>query len=249
MILAICLLLSGCSSQASSAASSVSTSQQAEGAVASDSAQETENATASSAEQGSEEAAAPDTTDADASDTEQATSENTQNPSNEYEVPASAADGAEIDYFTAYQSVFEDYEEIFTGSWSMDDYIANDFPQQLIYCMGDAPYDNIGYLLLDLDGDGIQELLIGEASSDPFYDCLLLQMYTLEDGNVVKVLTSQNSAWYQLCVDQTLVCTTDDGTATHYTYSNAALTETTSDSSAQKLGFTAFSLYEQLIKS
>jgi hypothetical protein len=171
---------------------------------------------------------------------------------NEYEAPPSVAENAEIDYYTAYQGVFEDYETIFNGEWNGEDYLNNDFPLQLIYCMGDTPYDNIGYTLTDLDNDGIQELLIGEASADPYYDGLLLQMYTLENGSVVKVLSSGENAWYQLCEDSTIALTCADGAedagVSHYAYSNGALHEVTSDSPVQELGCTSFSFYEQYIK-
>jgi hypothetical protein len=167
-------------------------------------------------------------------------------------VPESAATNAEIDYYTAYQSVFEDYETILSGGWNAEDYLNNDFPLQLIYCMGGTPYDNIGYALVDLDNNGIQELLIGEASADPFYDCLLLQMYTLENGNVVKVLSSQESAYYQLCEDVTIALNyindTDDAGVSHYVYSNGTMDEVASDSPAQELYCTPFSFYEQYIK-
>jgi hypothetical protein len=170
----------------------------------------------------------------------------------EYEVPDTAAANAEIDYYSAYKSVFEDYEKILSGEWDAEELRNNDFPLQLFYCMGDAPYDNIGYTLVDLDNNGIQELLIGEASTDPFYDCLLLQMYTLENGNVVKVLSSQESASYQLCEDLTLALNcvngVEDAGVSHYVYSDGTLCEVTSDSPAQELCCIPFSFYEQYVK-
>jgi hypothetical protein len=178
--------------------------------------------------------------------------EATQEPGTEYEVPESAAANAEIDYYSAYKSVFEDYEKILSGEWDAENLLNNDFPQQLIYCMGDTPYDNIGYTLVDLDNNGIQELLIGEASDDPFYDCLLFQMYTLENGNVIKVLSSQENAGYQLCEDSTIALNytddSDDAGVSHYVYNNGTLDEVDSDSPAQELCCTPFSFYEEYIK-
>jgi hypothetical protein len=243
MLLAFCLLFSGCGKQETEAVTTPSTTPEVEAEA---------EATPSTTPETEEEAASSTTPEAEAETTPSATQEaeeTTEQPSTEYEVPQSAAANAGVDYFTAYQSVFEDYETIFDGGWKADDYQSNDFPMQLIYCMGDSPYDNIGYTLVDLDNDGVQELLIGEASADPFYDCLLLQMYTLENGNVKKVLSSQESAWYQLCEDSTIALTdADSADVTHYTYSNGTLVEVTSDSPAQDLGCTAFSFYEQFMK-
>lgn len=38
-------------------------------------------------------------------------------------------------------------------------------------CYGDAPLENVGYAVIDLDGDGIEELVIGttERFTDEFY--------------------------------------------------------------------------------
>jgi hypothetical protein len=232
-ILALCLLFSGCGIKEAEAETTPNTATEAETETTLDTTTEAETETTL------------DTTAETESDTLQQTD-------SEYEVPLSAAENAKIDYYAAYQSVFQDYETIFDSGWNAEDYLNNDFPLQLIYCMGDTPYDNIGYLLMDLDNDGIQELLIGEASADPYYDCLLLQMYTLENGDVVKVLSSEENASYQLCEDSTIALTcvdgADDAGVSHYAYSAGTLQEVTSSSPAQAPGYTSFSFYEQYMK-
>jgi hypothetical protein len=247
MILAFCLLLSGCGKQETAVETTSGTTQETE--VETNAAEETEEETepaeeTEEAEESEEETDAAEETEA-VTDSAEETAEVSQNPSTEYDVTGSAAANAEVDYYTAYQSVFEAYETIFDGKWMAEDYLTNGFPTQLIYCMGNTPYENIGYTLLDLDNDGVQELLIGEASADPFYDCILLQMYTLEDGKVVKVLSSEESAFYQLCEDSTIAL---NGGSAHYAYSNGALNEVSSDSPAQELSYSAFSFYEDFIK-
>jgi hypothetical protein len=230
MILVFCLLISGCGKQETAAESTDGTTQETEAVTTApeetDAAEETEDVTDSAEDAG----------------------ETAPESGTEYDVPESAAENGEIDYFTAYQSVFEGYEAIFDGDRMAEDYRSNGIPTQLIYCMGDAPYENIGYALIDLDRDGIQELLIGESSDDPFYDCILLQMYTLKDGEVVKVLSSEEDAWYQLCEDTVIAQTTTEGDVTHYAYSYGNLIEVTSDSPAQEVGYTEFSFYEDFIK-
>jgi hypothetical protein len=242
VILATCLLFSGCGKQETEVVTAPSTTTETE-------AETTPSATTEPEAEATPEAETETTPSTTTETKAETTPSATQQSGKEYEVPPSAAANAEIDYYTAYQSVFEAYETIFSGGWKAEDYLKNDFPLQLIYCMGSTPYDNIGYTLVDLDNNGIQELLIGEASADPFYDCLLFQMYTLENGNVVKVLSSQESAYYQLCEDLTIARNdTDDNGVFHYAYSDGTLKEVTSNSPAQELGCTAFSFYEQYIK-
>jgi hypothetical protein len=238
MILALCLLLSGCGKQEAAVETTTGTTQETEAET--NAAEETEEETDTAEE---ETDAAQETEEV--TDSAEEAAETSQNPNAEDESSESVAETDGIDYYTAYQSVFEDYEAIFDGNWMEEDYLTNGFPTQLIYCMGNAPYKTIGYTLLDLDGDGVQELLIGEAANDPFYDCILLQMYTLENGKVVKVLSSEEGASYQLCEDSTIAL---NGGATHYAYSNGTLSEVSSDSPAQDLCCTAFSFYEEFIK-
>ena len=37
-------------------------------------------------------------------------------------------------------------------------------------CYGDAPLENVGYAVIDLDGDGIEELVIGTTEMKKFID-------------------------------------------------------------------------------
>lgn len=64
-----------------------------------------------------------------------------------------------------------------------------------------AAYQNCGYWLIDLDGDGVEELLLGE---DAYYDAdsgwnAIYAGYTLADGQAVQFLDGWARNRYSLC--------------------------------------------------
>lgn len=64
---------------------------------------------------------------------------------------------------------------------------------------GDNPGENLGYLILDLDGNGSLELVIGstEAVTDDFYGKLVLDVYTLNADSIAQpVFTSKERDRY-----------------------------------------------------
>lgn len=63
--------------------------------------------------------------------------------------------------------------------------------------------DNFGYLQVDIDGDGVDELLLGNnGSEDNSYEAYINKMYTIRDDKVVPVFESYSeSNFYGLCED------------------------------------------------
>lgn len=61
---------------------------------------------------------------------------------------------SEADPIAAYADVFATYTTLLSEGWGGEELMAHDLPLPIMYCVGDAPFDNIGYLLLDVDGDG-----------------------------------------------------------------------------------------------
>ena len=144
--------------------------------------------------------------------------------------PVTEAAPAEVDPIAAYASVFETYATLLSEGWGGEELMAHDLPLLIMYCVGDAPFDNIGYLLLDVDGDGTQELLIGTLASDEFYAPIVFEMYTLNpDGSVVRVFSSQERARYYLCQDNTFLFeganSAADSVSCSYSYAAGTLTE------------------------
>ena len=155
------------------------------------------------------------------------TVETTAEPVPETAEPASPT---EADPTAAYAGVFETYATLLTEGWGGEELMAHDLPLLIMYCVGDAPFDNIGYLLLDVDGDGTQELLIGTLASDEFYAPIVFEMYTLNpEGSVVRVFSSQERARYYLCEDNTFLFeganSAADSVRCFYSYAAGTLTE------------------------
>ena len=66
-------------------------------------------------------------------------------------------------------------------------------------CYGDAPLENLGYAIADIDGDGVQELLIGTIKADEFYEKMVFSLYTLDESGVNKLVfdgTERNRYYY-----------------------------------------------------
>ena len=137
---------------------------------------------------------------------------------------------SEADPIAAYADVFATYATLLTEGWGGEELMAHDLPLLIMYCVGDAPFDNIGYLLLDVDGDGTQELLIGTLASDEFYAPIVFEMYTLNpEGSVVRVFSSQERARDYLCEDNSFLFeganSAADSVSCSYSYAAGTLTE------------------------
>ena len=154
---------------------------------------------------------------------------------------------SEADPIAAYADVFSTYTTLLTEGWGGEELMAHDLPLLIMYCVGDAPFDNIGYLLLDVDGDGTQELLIGTLASDEFYAPIVFEMYTLNpEGSVVRVFSSQERARYYLCDDNSFLFeganSAADSVRCFYSYAAGTLTEIPdAGAQLQTLSYTPFS--------
>ena len=159
--------------------------------------------------------------------------------------PATAP--SEADPIAAYADVFATYTTLLSEGWGGEELMAHDLPLLIMYCVGDAPFDNIGYLLLDVDGDGTQELLTGTLISDEFYAPIVFEMYTLTpEGSVVRVFSSQERARYYLCEDNSFLFeganSAADSVSCSYSYAAGTLTEIPGTASQpQTLSYTPFS--------
>ena len=159
--------------------------------------------------------------------------------------PATAP--SEADPIAAYADVFATYTTLLTEGWGGEELMAHDLPLLIMYCVGDAPFDNIGYLLLDVDGDGTQELLTGTLISDEFYAPIVFEMYTLTpEGSVVRVFSSQERARYYLCEDNSFLFeganSAADSVSCSYSYAAGTLTEIPSTGALpQTLSYIPFS--------
>ena len=153
----------------------------------------------------------------------------------------------DADTIADYAAVFGTYNQLLAEGWGGEELMSHDLPLLIMYCVGEAPFDNMGYLLLDVDSDGTRELLIGTTMDDPFYAPIVFEMYTLsQEGSPVRVFTSQERARYYLCEDNTFLFeganSAADSVTCYYSYASGTLTEIPGTASQpQTLSYTPFS--------
>ena len=138
--------------------------------------------------------AAPESPAPVAEETSPAPQENTPEP--EEAVPApEETPTVEQAYAVVIGEYYTALEQRRNGAELMEDglnYMAAD-------CYGDAPLENLGYAIADIDGDGVQELLIGTIKADEFYEKMVFSLYTLDENGINKLVfdgTERNRYYY-----------------------------------------------------
>ena len=103
---------------------------------------------------------------------------------------------------TAYQTILGSYAQAAAAHWNGGALAEQGLNFVAADIFGENPGQNLGYLLLDLDGNGTLELVIGatEAVTDDFYGKLVLDLYTLSaEGLPQAVFTSmERDRYYSL---------------------------------------------------
>lgn len=88
-------------------------------------------------------------------------------------------------------------------------------------------YETLGYLLRDLDGDGVDELIFGE-NADWEWNGIVYDIYTLRDGQLVHVLDGWERSRYYLCENGCIAHEGSsgafEGSYSYYQYQDGALT-------------------------
>lgn len=115
-------------------------------------------------------------------------------------VPSGNSQSGSITGYPEYDEIVNQYYNGMALNWSTEDFREHN----LCYLAGyETGVDRIGYCVRDINGDGVDELMIGRIDeySDPgmFYD-----LYTMIDGQRVLVKSSGERDRYYLCQDQTI---------------------------------------------
>ncbi|MGI5884584.1 MAG: hypothetical protein ACOX83_06420 [Candidatus Spyradocola sp.] len=100
-----------------------------------------------------------------------------------------------------YADLLATYEQAAQEGWDMD---ACDAAGLSLMC--GRPEQEWGYALVDLDGDGTQEFLVGNGRE-------IFDLYALQDGQPQKLLTGWERNAYVLCEDGTIYNTASGGAA------------------------------------
>ncbi len=111
---------------------------------------------------------------------------------------AAAAD--EADYNALYAPVFDEVFEVLDYGFNIDReyrYVSGGLSEKVMYSQDDDLLNSIGYVLTDLSGDGVPELLIG---SDEDYDgnafSYIYTLCTIEDDKPVCVIAGSTRSSY-----------------------------------------------------
>lgn len=103
--------------------------------------------------------------------------------------------------YPEYDEIIRQYYQGMISKWSM-----NEFSEKnLCYLAGleMSGADNLGYCLMDINGDGIDELVIGNAGDNP-YTGMFFDMYTIVEGQRVLVASNGERDRYYVCEDYTI---------------------------------------------
>ena len=99
----------------------------------------------------------------------------------------------------AYDNILQRYYEGITSGWSIQEFNENG----LCYLAGyNLDLDQTGYCLLDVDQNGIEELIVGMNIES--YNGIVYEIYTVLDGELECILSSGERDRYYLCEDNVI---------------------------------------------
>ena len=137
--------------------------------------------------------------------------------------PAETEDDT-VSYYTdvVYAQQIKRYHTAISQQWDMDAYWDQEMSSMVVHYYGGTPLDNIGFTLMDLDGDGIPELIIGAIlGSDR--DPLVFEIWTVHNGDPVMLAQSGSHNRYYLQYSEeenlwSVAYEAENGAANHAVY-------------------------------
>ena len=119
-----------------------------------------------------------------------------ENAGNEMEKPEAA-----FDMDPAYQTIVDDYKTMIEEQWDAETIAAKGYSTMVADFYENDAMNQIGYMFYDLDGDLKPELLIGEMHQEDQVNRVILDAYTLKDGQPVQLFESEARNRYYLIED------------------------------------------------
>ena len=108
------------------------------------------------------------------------------------------------DALERYTPVLEKYRTAFREKWDMQQCSDNDISLMISYFVDEA--DRISAHMMDLDGNGVNELIVTDGM-------MIYDLYTLKDDNPVHLLTGWERNGYRLCLNNVIYNQGSNGAA------------------------------------
>jgi len=105
-----------------------------------------------------------------------------------------------VDTVTAYGSVISAYYRAYTTGNTTSEYAFNNNLSEFISY---APH--VGYALQDINGDGVQELIIAGINDEAYTEIVIFDLYTLENGQPVQLACTRARSRYFLRSDGSIL--------------------------------------------
>lgn len=104
---------------------------------------------------------------------------------------------------TSYDEIIENYRTMIQEKWDASQIFETDYSPVLSYLTdADNAQDTVGYVKMDINGDGEDELLIGETDTELAVNRMIFDAYTMKDGQPVQLFVSHERNRYYLCEDE-----------------------------------------------
>ncbi len=143
----------------------------------------------------------------------------------------------ETDWLAVYAPVFDSYEKLFAvvdaykqGTEAPVDLTDLDYDLESNLSLYLESLAKPGYCLIDLDANGIPELMVGLMTDDAFYSRIIASLFTVENGSPKLVFTSYTRSRYCLSSEGSFIYEGSGGAAysDYYacSFSGSALTGT-----------------------
>lgn len=98
-----------------------------------------------------------------------------------------------------YKAILDRYYLALSENWGPGAMSENGINYMLSMYGGSDPCAAVGYCITDLDGDGLDELIIGNIGDDEFVTNMIYDLYTLVDGEPVLSLSATERNRYYMC--------------------------------------------------
>ena len=107
-----------------------------------------------------------------------------------------------------YQEVLDTYRKAIQKEWDTTDLAERELSVRLANYYGESAEDNLGCWLVDLDDDGVREMLIATTTGD---DAQILDGYTIVNGTAAHIFSADETTAYYVKADHTIACIQEDG--------------------------------------